>query len=166
MKRLLAKTFKPALIASVPGSLVTVTTSLLHSRDKPKYRPLATLSYQGKKLVGGAKGKWQPQEYELLSFRYVRGGFRGSTARFKVGWGDQLPSGQGGGTGGIRKCPIGRAAFDSYAECVRAISAAGHRSPQPASHQRLPPTFYLICRTMWPACYISFLDGHVAAKWL
>jgi hypothetical protein len=37
MKRILAKTFKPALIASVPGSMVAVTTSLLHARDKQKY---------------------------------------------------------------------------------------------------------------------------------
>jgi hypothetical protein len=86
------------------------------------------LSYQGKKWVGGAKGKWQAQEYELLSFRYVSGGFRGMTARFKVGWGDQLPNSrsQGGDfLGGIRKCPIGKAAFQSYGKCVRAISGAG-----------------------------------------
>jgi hypothetical protein len=89
MKRLLAKTFKPALIASVPGPLGTVTTSLLHKPGTRKYSPLATLSYQDKKWVGGAKGKWQAQVFELLSFRYVRGGFRGMTARSKVGWGDR-----------------------------------------------------------------------------
>jgi hypothetical protein len=88
MKRLLAKTFSPALMASAPGSLVAVTTSLCHQSQRRKYSTLATLFYQGKKWVGGAKGKWKAQEYELLSFRFVRGGLRGSTARFKVGWGD------------------------------------------------------------------------------
>ena len=57
MKRLLARTFKPALIASAPGPLVAVTTSLLHKPGTQKYSPLATLSYQGKKWVGGAKAK-------------------------------------------------------------------------------------------------------------
>jgi hypothetical protein len=74
MKRLLAKTFSPALMASVTGSLVTATTSRSHQSQKRKYSTLATLSYQGKKWVGGAKGKWKAQEYELLSFRFVRGG--------------------------------------------------------------------------------------------
>ena len=40
MKRLLAKTFKLALIASVPGPLVTATTSLLHKPGTQKYSPL------------------------------------------------------------------------------------------------------------------------------
>jgi hypothetical protein len=46
-----------------------------------------------------------------------------------VGWGDCRQSNFAGSgiTGGIRKCPIGRAAFNSYAECVHAINAAGHR---------------------------------------
>jgi hypothetical protein len=133
MMQFLAKKFSPALMASVPGSLVTATTSLAHASSTQKYSTQATLSYQGKKWVGGANGKWWDQEYQLLSFRYVRGGFRGTGpgviagARFNVGWGTQLMQGWGGITGGIRKCPIGRAAFDSYAECVRAISAAVHR---------------------------------------
>jgi hypothetical protein len=123
MMRFLAKTFSPALMASVTGSLVTATTSLAHVSRIQKYSTLATLSYQGKKWVRGANGKWKAREYQLLSFRYVRGGFRGtgpgvsSTARFNVGWGQQLTQGGGKVTGGLRKCPIGKAAFHSYAEC-------------------------------------------------
>jgi hypothetical protein len=98
MMRFLAVTFSPALMASVPGSLVTVTTSLQHQSQKRKYSTLATLSYQGKKWVGGANGKWKALEYQLLSFRYVEGGFgpgpgKSHTGRFKVGWGDQLTQG-------------------------------------------------------------------------
>ena len=77
MRRFLANTFSPALMASVPGSLVTVTTSLPHLSRTQKYSTQDTLSYQGKKWVGGANGKWKAQEHELLSSRYVRGGFRG-----------------------------------------------------------------------------------------
>jgi hypothetical protein len=59
------------------------------------------------------------------------GGFRGITARFKVGWGDQLSTGRSPPSPGVRveifmgvrKCPIGKAAFQSYGKCVRAISA-------------------------------------------
>jgi hypothetical protein len=95
MMRLLAETFSPALAASVPGSLVAVTTSLTHVARIQIYSTLATLSYQGKKWVGGADGEWKYQAYELLSFRYVRGGFGSgpggpSTGRFKVGWGKQI----------------------------------------------------------------------------
>jgi hypothetical protein len=133
MMRLLAETFSPALAASVPGSLVAVTTSLTHVARIQKYSTLATLSYQGKKWVGGADGEWKYQAYELLSFRYVRGGFGSgpggpSTGGFKVGWGKQLTQGGGKDIREIRKCPIGKPAFNSsYAKCVGAISAAGHR---------------------------------------
>jgi hypothetical protein len=93
---------------------------------------LATLSYQGKKWVGTADGEWKNQEYELLSFRYVWGGFGSgpggpSTGKFNVGWGKQLTGRRIKGLRGIRKCPIGKLAFHSYAKCVGAISAAGHR---------------------------------------
>jgi hypothetical protein len=57
MRRFLAGTLSPALMASVPGSLVTVTTCLQQDRPKKKYRTLATLFYKGKKWVGGASGK-------------------------------------------------------------------------------------------------------------
>jgi hypothetical protein len=56
MKRLLAKTFSPALAASVPGSLVAVTTSLSHVAYRKKYSTVATLTHQGQKWVGGANG--------------------------------------------------------------------------------------------------------------
>jgi hypothetical protein len=78
MMQLLANTFTPALMASVPGALVAVTTSLALASRTHKYSTQATLSYQGKKWVGGAKGEWCKQEYQLLSFRYVRGGLKGT----------------------------------------------------------------------------------------
>jgi hypothetical protein len=59
MRRFLANTFSPALMASAPGSLVAVTTWLQHDRQKKKYSTLATLSYQGKKWAGGANGEWK-----------------------------------------------------------------------------------------------------------
>ena len=128
MKRLLAKAFSPALAASAPGSLVAVTTSLSHVAHRKKYSTMAALTYQGQKWVGGANGVWHGQEYELLSFRFARGGFRGSNERYKVGWGHELMQGRKKGpVGGYTTCPIGQPAFGSYAKCVRAISAGGHR---------------------------------------
>jgi hypothetical protein len=70
----------------------------------------------------GAKGKWQAQVYELLSFRYVRGGFRGMTARFKAGWGDRLSNSRGGG-----------------GDCHAVRSAAAVRAPCPLESQRKTP---------------------------
>ena len=49
MRGLLADTLSPALMESIPGSLVTVTTLLQHDRVAKKYSTLATLSYKGKK---------------------------------------------------------------------------------------------------------------------
>jgi hypothetical protein len=64
-------------------------------REKRKYYTTATLTYQGKKWVGGANGEWHNQEYELLSFRYLESGFpelpnSERRARSKVGWGAKL----------------------------------------------------------------------------
>ena len=126
MRQLLASTLSPALSESIAGSLVTVTTGhVVASNGVKKYSTLATLSYKGKKWAGGAKGKWKPQVYKLLSFRYVSAGFRGhQTTKFKVWWGSSRTASE---SRGIGKCPIGRPAFDSYHKCVRAISDADHR---------------------------------------
>jgi hypothetical protein len=161
MKRFLAKTFSPALMASAPGSLVAATTWLQHDSQKRKYSTLATLSYQGKKWVGGASGKWKAQEYKLLSICYVRGGLRhsgpggSSLAKFRAWWG----GGGTGVTGGIRKCFIGKPAFHSYATCVRAISAAGHRKKKAFSGEIID----IVTKVHLDHCeMVAALDSQVA----
>jgi hypothetical protein len=77
MRAFLAETFRPALEASVSGSLATAATSFYYKRPAAtrKYCTKTTLTYRGKKWVGGANGEWRNQEYELLSFRYLESGF-------------------------------------------------------------------------------------------
>jgi hypothetical protein len=67
MMGLLADTLSPALMESIPGSLVTVTTLLQQGRTKKKYSTLATLSYKGKKWAGGAKGECTAMWFAFLA---------------------------------------------------------------------------------------------------
>jgi hypothetical protein len=160
MRQLLASTLSPALSESIAGSLVTVTTGHIKATNGAKrYSTLATLSYGGKKWAGGAKGKWKPQVYKLLSFRYVRAGFRGQqTTKFKVWWGSRSRS--GGEASGIGKCPIGKPAFHSYHKCVRAISDADHRKKKVF----IGKTVDIVTQFHLDHCkMVSALDGQVAS---
>jgi hypothetical protein len=69
-----------------------------------------------------------------MTFRYAKGGYgrkktgRGNP-RFNVAWGDANKLLGSNGRRGYEACKIGTAAWDEFAERVRAIKEVGHTRP-------------------------------------